>query len=80
MVTASAWTGFYLGVHGGYGWKSNDFSFDEGAAGRLGGIDSRGWLAGGHAGYNWQYGRAVAGLEADFSLTGIKGSSTTASV
>ena len=30
---------------------------------------------GGHAGYNWQYGRIVAGLEADFSLTDIDGAS-----
>ena len=34
---------------------------------------SKGWLGGGQAGYNWQYGRVVAGLEADFSVTGIKG-------
>jgi outer membrane immunogenic protein len=74
-AVASAWTGFYLGVHGGYGWKSNDFSFDFAPDGRLGGIDSRGWVGGGQAGYNWQYGRAVAGLEADFSATGIKGTS-----
>jgi hypothetical protein len=28
----------------------------------IGGIRSQGWLAGGHAGYNWQYTSLVAGL------------------
>ena len=35
----------------------------------LGGIDSKGWVAGGQAGYNWQFGRWVAGLEVDGSAT-----------
>jgi outer membrane immunogenic protein len=70
-----SWAGFYLGAHAGYGWKQNDFStvfflntFD-------GGIHSKGWLAGGQAGYNWQTGNVVAGLELDGTATGIKGSS-----
>ena len=75
MAPPSTWAGFYLGVHGGYGWKDNDFSFDRGAGTRIGGIKSKGWLAGGQAGYNWQYSRVVAGLEADFSVAGIKGDS-----
>jgi len=71
------WAGFYFGAHAGYGWKDNDFStnfFDDAF---IGGISSRGWLGGGQAGYNWQYARAVAGLEIDGSATGIKGSSLT---
>lgn len=70
------WAGFYLGAHGGYGWKDNDFSvntFNDAAF--IGGIKSAGWLGGGQAGYNWQYARAVAGLEIDGSATGIQGSS-----
>ncbi|SDO06540.1 outer membrane protein [Afipia sp. GAS231] len=70
-----SWAGFYIGAHAGYGWKQNDFStvfflntFD-------GGIHSKGWLGGGQAGYNWQYGNVVAGLELDGTATGIKGSS-----
>lgn len=78
-AAATNWAGFYLGAHGGYGWKDNDFTklvsfFDSGLTG---GIKSRGWIAGGHAGYNWQYGRIVTGLEADFSLSGLKGNSAT---
>ena len=45
--------------------------------GFIGGISSRGWLGGGQAGYNWQYGRAVAGLEIDGSATGIRRNSLT---
>ncbi|GKX34892.1 MAG: membrane protein [Rhizobiaceae bacterium MnEN-MB40S] len=32
--------GFYLGIHGGYGWQSGSYSGD-------------GWLLGGQGGYNW---------------------------
>jgi outer membrane immunogenic protein len=41
----------------------------------LGGIDSKGSVYGGHAGYNWQYGWLVGGLEIDVSGTSIKGDS-----
>jgi outer membrane immunogenic protein len=75
LAALSNWDGLYLGVHGGYGWSDNDFSFDQGNGRRIGGITSKGWVGGGQAGYNWQFGRAVAGLEADFSVTGIKGDS-----
>ncbi len=70
-----SWAGFYLGAHGGYGWKDNDFSVNPFGTALIGGIKSTGWLGGGQAGYNWQYGRAVAGLEIDGSATGIRGSS-----
>jgi opacity protein-like surface antigen len=73
------WAGFYLGAHGGYAWKDNDFSqvvnFNNVAQVR--GIKSQGWLAGGHAGYNWQYVRIVTGLETDFSFSGLNGNSAT---
>jgi outer membrane immunogenic protein len=34
-------------------------------------------VAGGHAGYNWEFGSVVSGLEGDLSATGVKGSSDT---
>ena len=81
VVTPSTqtWAGFYLGAHGGYGWKDNDFHRVINATGPvvIDGIASKGALAGGHAGYNWQYGRVVTGLETDFSFANIKGSSPT---
>ena len=43
----------------------------------LPGQASRAPSIGGHAGYNWQFDRAVAGFELDFSGTDIKGNSPT---
>jgi outer membrane immunogenic protein len=64
------WTGFYLGVNGGWGfgksrWDSaNSFSVDGG-------------VVGGTVGYNWQTGQAVFGLEGDLDWSDIKGSTNT---
>ena len=79
-----SWTGFYLGIHGGYGWKDNDFreflgiQTPQNTQVFVGGIDSKGWLFGGHAGYNWQRGALVGGLELDLSSTSIDGVSAPA--
>ena len=76
-MALASWAGFYLGVHGGYGWKENDFAIltEVNATNPIRGIDSKGWAAGGHAGYNWQTASIVTGLELDVTATGIKGSS-----
>jgi outer membrane immunogenic protein len=80
------WQGFYLGIHGGYGWKENDFAefvgtnFPSLSQVYVGGIDSKGWLFGAQAGYNWQYGALVGGLELDISSTSIDGTSAPAGV
>ncbi|MGY4371351.1 opacity protein-like surface antigen [Bradyrhizobium sp. LB1.3] len=75
---AASWAGFYLGVHGGYGWGRDDFSQSEAFAlatpQSVNGIRGKGAVYGAQAGYNWQFGRAVTGLEFDFSATDIKGS------
>jgi outer membrane immunogenic protein len=81
-VILSDWSGFYIGVHGGYGWGHSsidtpDFPYlDEkkDASLRLGSfdVDPKGGVVGGHAGYNWQYGSVVTGLEIDFSAADIK--------
>jgi outer membrane immunogenic protein len=63
----SDWAGFYIGIHGGGGWASTTFDVFTPLNGKL-----SGGLVGGHAGYNWQYGSVVAGLEADFSGADIK--------
>lgn len=71
------WAGFYLGGHAGYGQHDDDFTrvINSNNGEQTGGITSRGWLAGGHIGHNWQYGRIAAGLEADFSFADIEGTS-----
>ena len=63
----SDWAGFYIGINGGGGWA--DIKFDDDPA-----FNSKpsGGLFGGHAGYNWQYGSVVAGLEVDFDGADIK--------
>jgi outer membrane immunogenic protein len=78
VPSLQSWSGLYLGAHGGYGWKQNDFSNGSLLGGvTIGDIRSKGWLGGGQAGYNWQYASAVAGVEIDGGATGIKGSTQT---
>jgi outer membrane immunogenic protein len=85
----SDWSGFYIGVHGGYGWgyssiDTPDFPYlqsddpKKGDVVQLGSFDAspKGGVVGGHAGYNWQYGHVVTGLEIDFSAADIKTSGT----
>jgi outer membrane immunogenic protein len=76
-VPVFTWTGFYLGAQVGYGWADNGNNFLPEAfvltpAGTLvpftGGFnrgDSDGFLAGVHAGYNFQFGQFVLGVEGD---------------
>jgi outer membrane immunogenic protein len=53
-IAINNWTGFYLGAMGGYAQENSD------------GIGSlSGGFAGGTAGYNWQMGNIVLGIEAD---------------
>jgi len=72
-----SWAGFYIGGHGGYGWKDDPFSttITPNPLTIIGGFHSRGWIAGGQFGYNWQYGGFVGGVELDVSATDIKGNS-----
>jgi opacity protein-like surface antigen len=60
-VILSDWAGFYIGINGGGGWADNKFDVNS-AVNQTG----SGGLFGGHAGYNWQYGNVVAGVEVDF--------------
>jgi outer membrane immunogenic protein len=69
------WTGFYVGLNGGYSWgrSASDFTFTGfplfSATQNL-----NGWVAGGQAGYNWQFNRNwIFGVEADLQATGQKG-------
>jgi outer membrane immunogenic protein len=67
------WTGFYLGVNGGYGWGTSSF---DGLTGTLGNFNTTGWVAGGTAGYNLQYGHVVFGAEGDIDWSNINGSAS----
>ena len=52
------WTGFYLGVNGGGGWGRSIWD-------RTGNLDLSGGVIGGTAGFNWQTGQVVLGIEGD---------------
>ena len=64
------WTGFYLGIDGGYGWGQHDRVTASGFANDY---NSKGWLVGGHAGYQFQAGHFVLGVEGDVHGADIKG-------
>lgn len=65
------WTGFYVGVNGGGGLGRSTWD-------TAGGYNMTGGVVGGTAGYNYQYGYAVFGVEGDIDWSGIRGSTTTA--
>lgn len=72
VMAPPTWTGFYLGVEGGYGWGRAEQTDATGfSSGRY---PVRGGLAGGTLGYNWQVNQAVFGLEGDGSWADINGS------
>jgi outer membrane immunogenic protein len=79
------WTGFYVGVDGGWGWNVNSGAgavFNPlgtvsglGTAAPIGNVEkASGGFAGGAAGYNFQSGAFVWGLETDIQWSDIKGS------
>jgi outer membrane immunogenic protein len=67
------WTGFYIGVNGGGGFGNNKFDMMP-ALNRK----PSGGIVGGHAGYAWQSGSIVGGLEVDFDGADITKTFTTA--
>lgn len=75
------WTGFYIGANAGGVWASGNRTttlFAPGASvflnnyfpGNLGN-NKTGFIGGGQAGYNWQSGAAVFGVETDFDGTSL---------
>ncbi len=67
-----SWTGFYLGINGGYMWGNSEWS---GGAGTFS-IDPTGWLLGGTIGYNLQTGNWVWGIEGDMDWVDLNDTST----
>jgi outer membrane immunogenic protein len=64
------WSGFYLGANGGGGWGRSWWQSQSTS------IDLSGAQVGGTAGYNWQFGNAVLGLEGDIDWSNLKGTSS----
>ena len=75
---AFSWSGFYMGVHGGYGWGSSDWTLNGGFITGTANPRSRGFLGGIQGGADHQFGNWVAGIEADLSLIDADATSTDA--
>jgi outer membrane immunogenic protein len=86
-----SWTGFYVGGNAGYSWGNADATGTVALAVSVNGVpftslltpqsaggtnSVNGWLGGGQAGFNWQSGALVVGIEADIQATGQSGSNT----
>lgn len=65
MAAVYNWTGFYLGIVGGGAWEASS-----------GDPKMQGGFVGGTAGYNWQAGNIVFGLEADGAWADVSASAT----
>ena len=88
MAPVMHWTGFYIGLNGGYSWGRVDraFTFVNPAtgvvivppvgAGTTTDSNLNGGVFGGQIGYNWQSANWVFGLETDAQWTGQRGSAT----
>jgi outer membrane immunogenic protein len=89
FVAAQAynWSGLYMGVHVGGGWFNNQnvsVGDPAGATFPAGYVftpqDGDGFIGGGQAGYNAQFGKLVVGVEGDFSGMNLRGTSESESV
>jgi len=69
----SSWDGFFVGVNGGYAKERYDGEF---AGGLRPGFDGESVVGGFQAGYNYQFGYVVAGVEADATFGNLNGSTT----
>ena len=67
------WTGFYVGINGGGAWGRSSYDFPGAPTGNF---NTNGWLGGATAGYNYQMGQLVLGVEGDIDWANVKGSTT----
>lgn len=68
LLPAFTWTGLYVGVQAGYSWNRDDWDDVNG------GPNSKGFVGGGHIGYNYQINMLVLGVEASLVASGASGS------
>jgi outer membrane immunogenic protein len=76
VIAAYNWSGFYLGIHGGYAWASEDAALVGGGTATA--LDPDGFLAGAQLGWNWQAPGTpwVFGIEGDWSWTNADATGT----
>ena len=73
---AYGWGGFYIGAHLGGALELTDIGDPFGASIYGDTVRAPGPLAGGQAGYNWQHGRGLFGLEVDANWADLFGTET----
>jgi opacity protein-like surface antigen len=93
LPTIYDWSGFYTGLNAGAAWGSYDPQTSttpdgiiSGATGRVNAaganqsIKPLGFIGGSQAGYNWQWGHLVAGIEADVDYLHLNGATDSPSI
>ena len=64
-----SWTGWYIGVNGGWGWGTTSHTVTAGVTGlpalTTGNFNTSGGLAGGTVGYTYEFNWFLVGAEAD---------------
>lgn len=72
------WSGFYVGAHAGYGTPDVGGHFDSLGSAPIATFnehfDMNSMLGGVHAGYNWQHGNMLYGVEGDYTFAGFEDS------
>ncbi|HMF26731.1 MAG TPA: hypothetical protein VKG24_32085 [Pseudolabrys sp.] len=68
-----SWYGFYLGLNGGYGWGTSNWS----GSALTGTVNPAGPMFGGTVGFNMQTGAFVFGVEGDVDGNWMKSSNST---
>lgn len=79
FAQSSGWSGAYAGASGGYGSgqsSQNDTAIPPASKEGDGSYAMKGGMLGGTAGYNLQFGTWVAGIEADYAWSAMRGSSS----
>ena len=88
MIPVVNWTGFYIGINGGYSWgkAGRELSFFNPltgiqiippvGSGNTSDSNLNGGVFGGQLGYNWQSGNWVFGFETDAQWTGQRGTAS----
>lgn len=84
MAPAYSWSGFYIGVNGGYGWNDSSVLITPNDPNVVGtpvpntSWNNEGGFGGVQIGYNYQFDRQwLVGLEADIDASDLKGQGTT---
>jgi outer membrane immunogenic protein len=77
FVPFFSWNGFYMGINAGYGFGDSRWTNTVTGV-TTGDFNVDGFMIGGTAGYNMQFGSAVFGIEGDIAWSDVKGSVLTA--